>query len=163
MAFVKLQPAALSPTPADFARHFLAAAAMLREAKGRAPAVLPGPRGVGMYPDETCFDTARPSWLPYWFDDFTETACSWNEGLFGNKTGDTTQPGTFTTDANGNVVATAAPATIQNAMAACAQQGGSWNATLQACQPSFVSQYGLLIGAGVLGLVVLSFAFGGRR
>ena len=40
--------------------------------------MLPRPRGVGEYPGYYCYDAARPSWLPYWIDDFTESACKWN-------------------------------------------------------------------------------------
>jgi hypothetical protein len=40
-------------------------------------------RGFGMYPtnadgtDNPCFDPNRPSWLPYWFDTPTESACKY--------------------------------------------------------------------------------------
>lgn len=30
-------------------------------------------RGVGAYPDDPYFDPQRPSWLPYWIDDSTES------------------------------------------------------------------------------------------
>ena len=35
-------------------------------------------RGLGEYPGYYCYDAARPSWLPYWLDDFTESACKWS-------------------------------------------------------------------------------------
>lgn len=31
--------------------------------------------GIGMYPTDPCYDQDRPSWLPYWIDDSTESAC----------------------------------------------------------------------------------------
>jgi hypothetical protein len=31
--------------------------------------------GVGMYPTDPCFDPNRASWLPYWIDNTTESAC----------------------------------------------------------------------------------------
>jgi len=37
--------------------------------------------GIGKlaeYPGYYCYDKDRPSWLPYWLDDFTESACKWN-------------------------------------------------------------------------------------
>lgn len=43
-------------------------------------------RGVGMYSDSVCFDPARPAWLPYWLDDFQETACKANMLWCGNTT-----------------------------------------------------------------------------
>lgn len=44
------------------------------------------PKGLGAYPDETCYDPSRPSWLPYWLDDFQEEACKANTLLCGNTT-----------------------------------------------------------------------------
>jgi hypothetical protein len=35
-------------------------------------------RGMGEYPGYYCYDAARPSWLPYWLDDFTESMCKWS-------------------------------------------------------------------------------------
>lgn len=32
-------------------------------------------RGVGLYPVEQCYDYQRPFWLPYFVNDFTESAC----------------------------------------------------------------------------------------
>ena len=32
-------------------------------------------RGLGEYPGYYCYDANRPSWLPNWIDDFTESAC----------------------------------------------------------------------------------------
>lgn len=34
-------------------------------------------RGVGAYPTDSYFDPDRPSWLPYWIDDFTESAAKY--------------------------------------------------------------------------------------
>jgi hypothetical protein len=39
-----------------------------------------GLRGLGEYPGYYCYDANRPSWLPYWIDDFTESGCKWNPG-----------------------------------------------------------------------------------
>lgn len=33
--------------------------------------------GMGVYPGDPCYDSSRPSWLPYWLDDFTESDCKW--------------------------------------------------------------------------------------
>lgn len=32
-------------------------------------------RGLGLYPSDPCYDPNRPSILPYWIDDLTESAC----------------------------------------------------------------------------------------
>lgn len=34
--------------------------------------------GMGEYPGYYCYDKDRPSWLPYWLDDFTESKCKWS-------------------------------------------------------------------------------------
>jgi hypothetical protein len=34
-------------------------------------------KGMGEYPGYYCYDAARPSWLPYWIDDFTESTCKY--------------------------------------------------------------------------------------
>ena len=33
--------------------------------------------GFGVYPGDPCYDQDRPTWLPYWLDDFTESDCKW--------------------------------------------------------------------------------------
>lgn len=33
------------------------------------------PLGVGVYPGSPCYDPDRPSWLPYWIDDLSESGC----------------------------------------------------------------------------------------
>ena len=35
-------------------------------------------RGLGLYPGDACFDESRPSMLPYWIDDFSESTCFYN-------------------------------------------------------------------------------------
>lgn len=34
--------------------------------------------GLGAYPDQPYYDPNRPSWLPYWIDDFTESEAKYN-------------------------------------------------------------------------------------
>ena len=42
-------------------------------------------RGLSEYPGYYCYDAQRPSWLPYWFDDLTESACKWKPStIIGN-------------------------------------------------------------------------------
>lgn len=128
-------------------------------------------RGVGMYPDEACFDTTRPSWLPYWIDDLTESSCKVNLVVSGNTSGNTAQSGTFTSvtnpDGTTSVVSAADPVTIANAQAACAAQNGAWDSTLNTCSPNlltqFVGGYGLYIGLGLAAVFLLSTMMGGRR
>jgi hypothetical protein len=31
--------------------------------------------GMGLYPNQPCFDPTRPSWLPYWWDTNSENLC----------------------------------------------------------------------------------------
>jgi len=35
------------------------------------------PLGVGVYPNDPCYDPTRPSWLPYWLDTPSESGCKW--------------------------------------------------------------------------------------
>lgn len=64
-----------------------------------------GRRGMGEYPGYYCYDANRPSWLPYWIDDFAESACKWNPAtIAGNLTqciiGSPSCPTGFTTPLN---------------------------------------------------------------
>lgn len=34
--------------------------------------------GLAEYPGYYCYDAGRPSWLPYWLDDLTESECKWS-------------------------------------------------------------------------------------
>jgi len=47
--------------------------------------------GLGLYPGDPCYDPNRPSLLPYWIDDFTESECYYNStsilGATGNLIG----------------------------------------------------------------------------
>ena len=36
--------------------------------------------GLGLYPSDPCFDPNRPSLLPYWIDDATESNCFYGGG-----------------------------------------------------------------------------------
>jgi hypothetical protein len=42
--------------------------------------VIPVP-GLGAYPTDPCYDPNRPSWLPYWLDDLTESDCKYPNGV----------------------------------------------------------------------------------
>lgn len=112
-------------------------------------------RGVGMYPDETCYDPTRPSWLPNYIDDFAEGACKINMLLCGNPTCNTAQPGQPGAD----------PQTVANAGANCAYSGGSFDPSTGICTPASQSwlNYIPLILAGVLAVAVVpEFIRGGR-
>lgn len=103
-------------------------------------------RALGMYPDQTCFDTNRPSWLPYWLDDFTESSCKMNLLIAGNPTGNTAQPGQPGVD----------PGTVANAELACAAQSGTWDASTSVCKPDLLHQYGWwVLGGGVMVAMLL--------
>ena len=64
-------------------------------------------RGLGEYPGYYCYDANRPSWLPYWIDDITESLCKWNpKTIAGNvtacATGDPSCPPVLSTPWNPN-------------------------------------------------------------
>lgn len=42
--------------------------------------------GLGVYPGDPCYDPARPTWLAYWLDDFTESDCKYNASNIGEAT-----------------------------------------------------------------------------
>lgn len=111
-------------------------------------------RGLGMYPDETCFDVNRPGWLPHWIDDLTESKCKINMLVSGNTSGNTAQPGEFMPDPNNpsNVVPKADPSTLANAKAECIMNGGTWNTDLQICEPGTLTKLQPYFIAGGLGL-----------
>jgi hypothetical protein len=103
--------------------------------------------GLGMYPDETCFDVSRPSWLPYWIDDFAESSCKLNLLFSGNPTGNTiaaSQLGASLT-------------TIQNTQQSCINGGGSWDSAQNICTPSVLGQYGPWLIGGVAAIALLLF------
>ena len=110
---------------------------------------------LGMYPDQTCFDPTRPSWLPYWLDDLTESNCKANLLLTGNTTGNTAPA----TDPNAD------PATVANAQAACISSGGNWDANLSVCSPSLLSTFGGFVPwiIGGVALVLIAPAILGKR
>src|SRR5882724_6791218 len=120
-------------------------------------------RGMGKYPDQTCFDPNRSSWLPNWIDSFDEIACDANLLLCGNQTCDNAQPGQFKTitnpDGSTSQVPAANPATLANAKAACIANSGTWDDVNVVCVPNsldrLLSKYGLYIGGGLLLAVLL--------
>lgn len=116
--------------------------------------MLNGVGGLGMYPDETCFDPTRPSLLPYWLDDLTESQCKLNLLTAGNTTGNTAQAG----DPNAD------PATLANAQAACASSGGKWDSDLDVCTPGLGSLMGYIPWiVGGLALVMIAPSILSRR
>lgn len=36
---------------------------------------------LAAYPTDPCYDPTRPTWLPYWFDDLTESDCKYPNGV----------------------------------------------------------------------------------
>lgn len=78
--------------------------------------------GIGqlaMYPDDPCYDPDRPSWLPYWIDDFTESDCKYNASNIlqatGNAAGEAVGAVTGTAaSAAGSIIGNAASAAVQN-------------------------------------------------
>lgn len=60
-------------------------------------------RGMGMYPTNTdgtpnpCYDPNRPSWMPYWWDTWTEGKCAYIPPVIGGP--GALNPGVFDPDA----------------------------------------------------------------
>jgi hypothetical protein len=103
-----------------------------------------GPVGLGLYPtlaDGTtpnpCFDPNRPSWMPYWIDDSTESACYYDtDSLSGQVAGAATQMS--------SVVGATAGGLVSGAVGGAAQGIGS-----------SLSGTAVLIGAAVIAGIVL--------
>ena len=54
------------------------------------PPPSPQNRGLGEAPGYYCYDANRPSWLPYWVDDITESLCKWSPSTIGKQLTDCT-------------------------------------------------------------------------
>lgn len=105
--------------------------------------------GLGMYPDQTCFDADRPGWLPYWLDDLTESRCKVNLVVTGNTTGNTGTASTGSADDQ----------TVTNERLSCIKGGGSWDDANNVCQEGLVQRYGMtaiLVGGAVAAVVGLA-------
>lgn len=53
-------------------------------------------KGLGAYPDQVWYDPQRPSWLPYWLDDLTESTRKYSTAIVGNPSG--VEGGAISTD-----------------------------------------------------------------
>jgi hypothetical protein len=42
-------------------------------------------RGVGAYPTDSYYDPNRPSWMPYWMNDLTESNAEYNNAPFASQ------------------------------------------------------------------------------
>ena len=77
------------------------------------------PHGFGAYPGTPCYDPNRPSWLPYWFDDFTESDCKYPSGLLA----DLPQAGSNLTGVVGQTVGATAADIVDAAATGAASAG----------------------------------------
>lgn len=126
-------------------------------------------RGMGAQPDSVCYDPTRPSWLPYWMDDFQEAACWDNQVLFGTIPGATvvqgappagSAPGT----PGSTTIYTMDQTTINNLSASCTSGGGTWDTVNNVCKPNTLMSMLPWIVGGIAAVVVLpALVAGGRR
>ena len=123
-------------------------------------------RGMGEYPGYYCYDAARPSWLPYWLDDLTESACKWSPStIAGNikacATGDTSCGDPTAAQANPNLSGPGvAPPGAPTNVPVCTGLY-SLDVPSNTCKINLLSNTPVLLGAAGL---FLAFAFfGGRR
>lgn len=107
------------------------------------------PVGFGAYPGDPCFDPDRPSWLPYWLDDFTESECKYNATSIGGAiVGAFESPGEVASNVGG-VVGQAAGSLVSDVAGGAASAGSGFLSSLDL-------QGELLLAGGVLlGVVVL--------
>ena len=114
-------------------------------------------RGFGLYPTNSdgspnpCFDASRPSWLPYWIDDLTESACYYGTGsLPGQVAGAAAQ------------MATPIGATVGGAVAGTV--GGAAEGVASSISSPTGAMNWPLIAAAALGLILfIPMLPGGRR
>lgn len=104
--------------------------------------------GLGAYPTDPCYDATRPDWLPYWFDDLTESDCKYPNGVLS----DLPQAGTNITAVAGQTVGAGA-ADIASGIAA----GATGAATAATGNLSLGGGVVLLAIAGI-GILVLMAA-----
>ena len=124
-------------------------------------------RGVGEYPGYYCYDAARPSWLPYFIDDITESKCKYTPSTIagniaacaaGSVSCGTPSPAQQSPDLSGPGVAPAGtPSNTPN----CGTFQ-SFNPSTAQCEIDLGAPSSLLYILG--GLAVFAFFFGsGRR
>lgn len=70
-------------------------------------------RGVGAYPTDSYYDPDRPSWLPYWIDDLTESAAKYNSPTIAGQMGGVVGAGVATV---GDAISDAATSAVSNAV-----------------------------------------------
>ena len=104
-------------------------------------------RGFGAYPGDPCYDPNRPSWLPYWIDDFTESECKYGATSIGGAiVGAFEDPATVSENVGG-VIGQGAGAAVGDVISgAAAAVGGAAAGTVNNTSLSGA----LLIGAAVL-------------
>ena len=105
--------------------------------------------GMGAYPGTPCYDPARPTWLPYWFDDLTESDCKYPNGVLS----DLPQAESNIT----GVVGQTAGATVADIVDAAAAGAASAGQGILAGGTNNLTTGGgvLLIAAGVIGFMFL--------
>jgi len=97
--------------------------------------------GLAAYPGDPCYDPDRPTWLPYWLDDFTESDCKWNASNIAGATINAFEnPGQVAANVGG-VVGQGAGAAVSDVAGGAAQAGSSF--------------LGSLTPTGTLGLVAI--------
>lgn len=114
--------------------------------------------GIGAYPTDPCYDPDRPSWLPYWLDDFTESDCKYNAtNIGGAVVGAIENPGQVATNVGGVIGQGAGAAVGDVASGVAAGVTGAANATVSnlTLGGSAVLIGGILLAA-LVGVMIVS-------
>jgi hypothetical protein len=86
--------------------------------------------GLAAYPGDPCYDPDRPSWLPYWLDDFTESDCKYNATNIGGAiVGAFENPGEVATNVGG-VIGQGAAGAVSDVGQGAAQAASSFATNL---------------------------------
>lgn len=121
---------------------------------------IPARNGLGEYPGYYCYDANRPSWLPYWIDDLTESECKYSLSTMAGDisacaAGDQSCASGLTTPWNPypqNVTTPQNPSVSGGGVNPANQCGflQSWNANDQQCEFSLTAPSTLGVSTGVL-------------
>lgn len=123
-------------------------------------------RGMGEYPGYYCYDAARPSWLPYWIDDFTESTCKYSPSTIAGNikacvTGDSSCGTPTEAQADPTLSgAGVAPAGAQTNVPTCTGLY-SLDVASNTCKLDLLSNTPLLIGVGLLAIFGMTVMGGG--
>lgn len=82
--------------------------------------------GLAAYPGDPCYDPSRPTWLPYWLDDFSESDCKYNASNIGGAVINAFGSPDVVASNVGGVVGQGAGAAVSDLFGGVAQAGSSF-------------------------------------